>query len=170
MDPWRTHAAALTPTCCTCRLRDERERRVGEEQQLLAEAVLREHNEAAAALSAELARLRLSYGAAVPATAVAAAGAAEGRGGAAAGAEDGSGGDVGVVGGDARAAEAAAWLRRCEWREARLALAARRRLMWQVWLRLRVLHVTSSYASSGSGAQARSHVVLQFATDLSNDA
>lgn len=141
------HAAVLTPTCCTCRLRDERERRVGEEQQLLAEAVLREHNEAAAALAAELARLRLSYGTAVPATAAAASsGAADGRGGAAAGArvgEDGSGGDGGVVGGDARAAEAAAWLRRCEWREARLALAARRRLMWQVWLWLRVLQLTS---------------------------
>ncbi|GIL58428.1 hypothetical protein Vafri_13563 [Volvox africanus] len=99
------------------RARAERERRIAEEQSLAAEAVLREHNEAAAALAAELARLRASYG-----------GASYSEGGAAAGAAAVS---AGVLLADERAAEAAARLRRCEWREARMALAARRRLLWQ---------------------------------------
>ncbi|GLI61125.1 hypothetical protein VaNZ11_003400 [Volvox africanus] len=93
--------------------RAERERRIAEEQSLAAEAVLREHNEAAAALAAELARLRASYG-----------GASYSEGGAAAV-------SAGVLLADERATEAAARLRRCEWREARMALATRRRLLWQ---------------------------------------
>ncbi|GIL95133.1 hypothetical protein Vretimale_1200 [Volvox reticuliferus] len=99
------------------RVRAERDRRIAEEQSLAAEAVLREHNEAAAALAAELARLRASYG-----------GASYSEGGAAAGAAAVS---AGMLLADERAAEAAARLRRCEWREARMALAARRRLLWQ---------------------------------------
>ncbi|GIL68631.1 hypothetical protein Vafri_21879 [Volvox africanus] len=97
--------------------RAERERWIAEEQSLAAEAVLREHNEAAAALAAELARLRASYG-----------GASYSEGGATA---DAAAMSAGVLLADERATEAAARLRRCEWREARMALAARRRLLWQ---------------------------------------
>ncbi len=80
--------------------------------------MLKEHNEAAAALAVELARLRASYGGASYS-------------------EGGAGGSAMATAGwlslaDERAAEAAARLRRCEWREARMALAARRRLLWQV--------------------------------------
>ncbi|KAG2485177.1 hypothetical protein HYH03_016066 [Edaphochlamys debaryana] len=96
------------------RQRLERERRIAEEQAVVAEEVLREHNEAAAALAAELAKSRAAYGSASYSEAAAAAGAA------------------GVAGaGGPAAAEAASRLRRCEWREARMALAARRRLLWQ---------------------------------------
>ncbi|EFJ44490.1 hypothetical protein VOLCADRAFT_95165 [Volvox carteri f. nagariensis] len=98
------------------RARAEKERRVAEEQAVAAEAVLREHNEAAAALAAELARLRASYGgASYSESGAAAAGAAVA---------------AGMLLVDERAAAAAARLRRCEWREARMALAARRRLVW----------------------------------------
>ncbi|KXZ50316.1 hypothetical protein GPECTOR_17g955 [Gonium pectorale] len=104
-------------------MRAERERRIAEEQGLIAEDVLREHNEAAAALAAELARLRASYGAGSYTEASAAAG------GAAAALALGALAAAGAA--DERAAEAAAWLRRCEWREARMALAARRRMLLQ---------------------------------------